>query len=145
MLYKRIRTYLLTQDQLYKDCVRLERNFQKKEESLKVRMRQQELLIQEEKDKFSKVEAALKALSTNNEQAIQNKIIDLTKQNSILDLNLLRITRKYQNLEEQERMLRREYHAKDSEMAEKDRFVQERINSLKEWKANAMTQLQFLF
>ena len=42
-------------------------------------------------------------------------------------------------------MLRREYHAKDSEMAEKDRFVQERINSLKEWKANAMTQLQFLF
>ena len=42
-------------------------------------------------------------------------------------------------------MLRREYHAKDSDMAEKDRFVQERINSLKEWKANAMTQLQFLF
>ena len=42
-------------------------------------------------------------------------------------------------------MLRREYHAKDSDMAEKDRFVQQRINSLKEWKANAMTQLQFLF
>ena len=30
-------------------------------------------------------------------------------------------------------------------MADKDKFVQERINSLKEWKANAMTQLQFLF
>lgn len=30
-------------------------------------------------------------------------------------------------------------------MAEKDKFVQERINSLKEWKANAMTQLNFLF
>ena len=87
----------------------------------------------------------MKALSTNNEQAIQNKIIELTKQNSILDLNLLRLSRKYTNLEEQEKMLRREYHAKDSDMAEKDRFVQERINSLKEWKANAMTQLQFLF
>lgn len=42
-------------------------------------------------------------------------------------------------------MLRREYHAKDSDMAEKDKFVQERINSLKEWKANAMTQINFLF
>jgi chromosome segregation ATPase len=83
----------------------------------------------------------LNALSTNNPQAIQNKIIDLTKQNSILDLNLLRLSRKYTNLEEQEKMLRREYHAKDSDMAEKDKFVQERINSLKEWKANAMTQL----
>lgn len=54
---------------------------------------------------------------------MQNKVIDLTKQNSILDLNLLRLTRKYSNLEEQEKMLRREYHAKDSDMAEKDRFV----------------------
>ena len=42
-------------------------------------------------------------------------------------------------------MLRREYHAKDTDMAEKDRFVQERINSLKQWKASAMTQLDFLF
>ena len=42
-------------------------------------------------------------------------------------------------------MLRREYHAKDSDMAEKDRFVQKRISSLKKWKANAITQLTFLF
>lgn len=37
-LYKRIRTYLLTQDQLYKDCVRLERNFLKKEKRLQERV-----------------------------------------------------------------------------------------------------------
>ena len=108
-------------------------------------MRKCESLIQEEKDKCAKVEAALRAVQTNDANSMQNKVIDLTKQNSILDLNLLRLTRKYSNLEEQEKMLRREYHAKDSDMAEKDRFVQERINNLKEWKVNAMTQLQFLF
>ena len=144
-LYKRIRGYLLTQDQLYKDCVRVERNYTKKEEGLRKTMRQYEYLIQEEKEKVSKLESALKALSTNNEAHINNKCLDLNKQNSILEINLLRLTRKYANLEEQEKMLRREYHAKDSDMAEKDRFVQDRINSLKEWKANAMTQLQFLF
>lgn len=35
-------------------------------------------------------------------------------------------------------MLRREYHNKDADMAEKDRFVQERINKLKEYKARAI-------
>ena len=132
-LYKRIRGYLLTQDQLYKDCVRVERNYAKKEEGLRKTMRQYEFLIQEEKEKVAKLESALKALSTNNEAHINNKCLELTKQNSILEINLLRLTRKYANLEEQEKMLRREYHAKDSDMAEKDRFVQDRINSLKEW------------
>lgn len=42
-------------------------------------------------------------------------------------------------------MLRREYHAKDSDMAERDVYVQERINKLKEWKASAMIQLKLLF
>jgi hypothetical protein len=36
----------------------------------------------------------------------------------------MRLTRKYQSLEEQEKMLRREYHNKDADMAEKDTFVQ---------------------
>ena len=69
----------MTQDQLYKDAVRVERAYIKKEESLKDRMRQYENLIQEEKEKYQKVETALQALSTNNHEAIQNKVIDLTK------------------------------------------------------------------
>jgi len=62
-----------------------------------------------------------------------------------LDINLLRLTRKYQTLIEQEEILRREYHNKEADMAEKDRFVQDRINKLKEWKARAIQQLTFLF
>ena len=42
-------------------------------------------------------------------------------------------------------MLRREYHNKDADSAEKDTFIQRKINNLKEWKASAMTQLQFLY
>ena len=60
----------MTQDQLYKDAVRVERAYIKKEESLKDRMRQYENLIQEEKEKYQKVETALQALSTNNHEAI---------------------------------------------------------------------------
>jgi uncharacterized protein YeeX (DUF496 family) len=48
------------------------------------------------------------------------RLIELTKQNSIMDVNLLKLTRKYQSLEEQWKLLNREYHAKDTDQAEKD-------------------------
>ena len=57
----------------------------------------------------------------------------------------MRLTRKYQTLAEQEDLLRREYHNREADLGEKDRFVQQRINSLKEWKAKAIQQLKFLF
>lgn len=97
-----------------------------------------EYKLQEEHTKVQNLEDALKAVQSNDQNSIQNKIIEITKKHSILDINFLRLARKYQSLEEQERMLRREYHNKDEDMAEKDRFVQQRINKLKEWKARAL-------
>ena len=84
-------------------------------------------------------------MTTGNDEALRVKVIELTKQNSILDMNLLRLTRKYTNLEEQERMIRREYNKIDTENAEKDKFLQERIYKLKEWKAKALQQMDSLF
>ena len=43
-LYKKIRGYLLTQDQLYKDCLRVERHYEKKEKTLKEHVRKMEHL-----------------------------------------------------------------------------------------------------
>ena len=51
------------------------------------------------------------------------RLIELTKQNSIMDINLLRLTRKYQVVVDQEQILRREYHQQEAELAEKDKFV----------------------
>jgi len=55
------------------------------------------------------------------------------------------MTRKYSALEEQWKLLDREYHAQDGDQADKDYFVQQRINSLKKWKTEALLQLRFLF
>jgi hypothetical protein len=73
-----------------------------------------------------------------DKNSMNSKVLELTKQNSILDVNLLKLARKFKCLEDQEKLLRREYHAKDEEDAEKDRYVQQRINSLKAWKARAI-------
>jgi hypothetical protein len=39
-------------------------------------------------------------------------------------VNFLQLTRKYSILEEQEKMIRRQYHDKDEQMGEKDIFLQ---------------------
>lgn len=100
----------------------------------------------EEQMKVEKLSKLVQELRSNlPEQSFQARLIELTKQNSILDINLLRLTRKYQTLAEQEDLLRREYHNREADLGEKDRFVQQRINSLKEWKAKAIQQLKFPF
>ena len=101
----------------------MEKKFEQKEKDLKEKIRTLENDCQEEREKLFKLEKAIKALETGDKEHINNKLIDLTRQNSILDMNLLRLTKKYNNLFEQEKMLRREYHNKDHDMAEKDMFV----------------------
>ena len=95
--------------------------------------------------KVLKLENLIQTLHKGDKATIETKIINLTKENAILDVNFLKLSRKYQTLEEQEAMLRREYHNKEADMAEKDLFVQDRINRLKEWKAKAIQQLNYLF
>lgn len=52
-------------------------------------------------------------------------------------MNIIKLTRKYQTLEEQESLLRRNYKSVEAEMAEMEVACMERISSLKEWKRNA--------
>ncbi len=67
--------------------------------------------------RVQKTEALVKSMQ-GGPDASANRMIELTKQNSILDVNLLKLTRKYQSLEEQFKLLHREYHAKDQDQAD---------------------------
>ena len=80
--------------------MRVERYYKRKEERVLGERRKLEDLLQEEKERANKLQTTLNAVTSSNEQSITNKILELTKQNSLLDLNLLRLTRKYKNLAE---------------------------------------------
>ena len=95
--------------------------------------------------KCKKYEETLRAIDGGNKDKIQGRIVDLTKQNAINDINLMKMARKYQALDDQWKLLSREYHARDGDLADKDVFVQQRINSLKRWKTEALLQLNLLF
>jgi len=144
-LFKKVQGYMVVQDLLYKDFVKKEKEFGENKKRNETELREAQARLNEEELKVVKLEEALRVLQKGNPQAIEDRIIELTKQNSILDINLLRLTRKYQSLQEQEQLIRQAYHNYDADMAEKDRFVQWRINKLKDWKARAIQQLKFLF
>ena len=106
-----------------------------------------------EQTKLKKYEDAFKAIRGDskdgkdpaNTEQLRARIVELTKQNAINEANLMKMGRKYQALDEQWKLLSRDYHAQDGELAEKDVFVQKRINKLKEWKTDAILQLRLLF
>jgi hypothetical protein len=72
-------------------------------------------------------------------------MIELTKNNSLLEVNLVRMTRKYQALEEQEGLLRRNYQNVELEMSEMEVSCIKRINQLKEWKRMSTYQMKHLY
>ena len=99
-------------------------------------------------------EARLKGevLDKKIEQALRDhhgtdkaKIIELTKQNAILEFNLSKISQKYTQLEEQERMLRTAYHQVEPEYAERVSELTERVVKLQNWKREALYNLRFMF
>lgn len=143
-LYKRVRDYLLVQDQLYKDYVKMDKEMHKAKEEGALKLRNVQDALHEEQRKGEKLTALVQQLQSGA-GGDQARLIELTKQNALLDVNLLRLTRKYQALSEQEELLRRDYHSREAEAAEKDVFVQARINSLKVQRARAVQQLRYLF
>ena len=93
-------------------------------DELKLRLGNTEGLYLEEQRKVEKLENQAKSFESGNKDSLKDKLLEATKLNSILEVNLLKLTRKYKCLDDQEKLLRREYHAKDEDLAEKDRFVQ---------------------
>ena len=121
----------------------MENEHAKQVDSLKVAASSAEEALSQEKVKVEKLEKLRDSLDKG--QPNSARLIELTKQNSLLEVNLIRMTRKYQSLEEQEKLLRRNYQNVEKEMTELQVSCMARINSLKEWKRNATFQLKQLY
>lgn len=86
------------QDHLYKDFVKMENDHAKQVDSLKVAASSAEAELALEKTKTDKLQKLCDTLDKGAPTSA--RLIELTKQNSLLEVNLIRMTRKYQALEE---------------------------------------------
>ena len=109
-LYSRIKKYLLMQDHLYKDFVKMEDDHAKVVEDRKLAAKNANEALSMEQMKVKRLEALGQGLEkAASSDDLKARLVEHTKQNSLLEVNLIRMTRKYQTLEEQEKLLRRNY------------------------------------
>ena len=79
---------------MYKDYVKVEKDFNKKSDEQAILLRNARDELMEEQIKTKNLQQVLQTLNLKP-NSIESRIVELTKQNSLLDVNLLRLTRKY--------------------------------------------------
>lgn len=138
----RMREVLLVQEVLYKEY----QDERTKQTGLMQQLQtQHDTMIsdlRETRVQLTHYEEMAKTIQSGTERA---KLAELTQRIALLDVNNLRLARKYDCLLSEEKDLREAYHTFEAEHAEKDVAVQKRLGKLGEWKVRASMQLQFLF
>jgi hypothetical protein len=134
------------QDMLYKDFHLREEERKKIEEELKLATRQAREAFLAEERKVKKYEQALDAATKGaSSDSDKTRMVEMTKQNTILEVNLHQKTREFLALKEQEERLMRNYQNVEMEMSEMEVGCLKRINDLKKWKRMATFQLKELY
>ena len=138
----RMREVLLVQEVLYKEY----QDERTKQSGLMQQLQtQHDTMIadlRETRVQLTHYEEMAKTIQSGTERG---KLSELTQRIALLDVNNLRLARKYDCLLSEEKDLREAYHTFEAEHAEKDVSVQKRLGKLGEWKVRASMQLQFLF
>lgn len=140
----KLREVLLVLEQLYKQYNDERLKFNEERNHLKGQFDSLTLQNRELRTTVKGYEQMAKDIKDKNPRTLESKIAKLTSKIALMDINNIRLARKYDCLQMDERELRQAYHNFEVEHAEKDVLVQKRIGKLKEWKVSATLQMQFL-
>lgn len=145
-IHQKMKRYLLMQDHMYKDYVALEKKHSEAEKLLLGDLKEARDNLSEAEKRASDFENRINTMSRSSlNDHDKQKLLDLTKENTLLEVNLNKLTRKYQTLVETEKLLRRNYATVESDMADMEKECLGRIGKLKEWKRNAIYQMKILY
>lgn len=141
----KLREILLVQELLYEDYGKELNLWKQDRTSLSEQLDNFQQEIRELRTQLIHYEEMARTIQQQNPGTEKAKVAELTTRIALLDVNNLRLSRKYECLQAEENDLRQAYHNIEAEHAEKDVIVQKRIGKLKEWRVSATLQLQFLF
>jgi hypothetical protein len=133
------------QDHLYKNFVDMEEDHTKRVQGLQKEAEgaREQLAEALNREKLQKNLLASQNPSSGDSKSEQ--LIELTKQNSFLEINYSRATRQLQALKDREALSKRRLDDMETEMSDMQVSCMRRINDLKEWKRNASFQLKTLY
>lgn len=130
-----IQSLVLNQNSLFKKFISTKKEFSGKEKDLNKVISELKLLLEEEKIKRSAFEESFKILETKDLSTIERRIMEKIKENSILEMKLLHLTRKYGALYEEHSKLKSFLDELQNNSILKDHKVETLVANLKEWKS----------
>lgn len=136
---------MLMQDHLYKDFVKMEKENEELKKSATAKAQDAEEQLQAQRKKVQSLEDLVQQLERGSNTESTKELVELAQQNTLLEMRLITATRKYQNLEDKEKLLRRNHDMVHAQMSEMQVDCEERINELKAWKRNAIFQMKGVY
>jgi Ca2+-binding EF-hand superfamily protein len=143
-LYDKLESIMLMQNELFEKFVNQRKSNKVENDSLK---KNNKVLLDELNDiqrKDKALEDTLRLLETKNPTAMEMKAIEKLRENAVLEMNYLKLTRKYEAIVEDERKLRSFVDEVEKNNSEKDKHVEFTIIKLREWKQVLTFYLKFL-
>ena len=141
----KLREVLLVQQELYKEYSHELHKWQDDRSHFEENYEQALQELREARAQVAVYTDMAKTIQSNNQSQERSKLVEQTTRIALLEVNLLRLSRKYECLQSEEKDLRQAYHSFEAEHAEKDVIVQRTLGKLKEWRVSATYQLKFLF
>jgi calcium-binding protein CML len=141
----KLREVLLVQQELYKDYSKELLKWQEDRKHFEENYEQALQELREARAQVAVYQDMAKTIQSSNSSQERSKLVEQTTRIALLEVNLLRLSRKYECLLSEEKDLRQAYHSFEAEHAEKDVIVQRTMGKLKEWRVSATYQLKFLF
>ena len=144
-LHARIKKYLLMQDHLYKDFVRAEDQHARQTETLVTAARSAEQELKLANERTAKAEALQAQLVAKNAPVDAKRLVELTKENALLEEQLITMTRKCQAVGDELKLRTYNYDTMEKEMGDMEATYQQRIARLKETQKKQTFQLRQLY
>lgn len=120
------------QDHLYKDFVRMEDQHAAQTESLVKAAREAEQELKLANERTQKTEKSRDALLAKNSSVDAKRLVELTKENALLEVQLITMTRKAQAMEDELKLKSYNYDSMEKEMGDMEAGYQKKITSLRE-------------
>jgi hypothetical protein len=140
-----MRNMLLIQDELFKQYVGEKTKFEDKINVLSTENKDLKARNEEIEHEIKLVKDLNNALKKNDEASLRGTISEQHKKISIQEINLIRLSRKYDALKSEEKDLRTAYHNASDEFNDKIAEMTQKMNQLLAWKMKCGNQLKILF
>lgn len=143
-LKEEIKRCLLVEDELFKRFYEEKQTFSEK---IKELTKKNEALVEELAEAGAKLktfENSFNDIISKDASSIETRLAHHAKRVALLDVNLIRLSRKYDCLLEEEKQLREAYFKAETNNAEKQEYLTEKLFTLIEWRTKAAKQLEIL-